>query len=93
MDASAISSELRDQASAIRRGQLRGHNAVLIPALFGGTLLGTVLVAALWRRVPHASIALWAFALACALATRAAVGFSFRRVARQVSEADRPAWL
>ena len=93
MDASEISIELRDRAAAIRRGQLRGHNAVLIPALFGGTILGTVLVAALWRRVPHASIALWVLALACALATRAVVGFSFRRVSGQVSEDDRPAWL
>lgn len=93
MDASAISIELRDQATAIRRGQLRGHNAVLIPALFGGTVLGTVLVAALWRRVPHPSIALWALALPFALIIRASVGFSYRRVAGQVSEADRPAWL
>ena len=93
MDAAALSLELRDQAAAIRRGQLRGHNAVLIPALFGGALLGGVLAAALWKRVPHSSVALWAFALAGALVIRAAVGFSYRRVARQVSQADRSAWL
>ena len=90
---SAIQIEFRDQAAAIRRGQLRGHNAVLVPALFGGAVLGTVLVAALWNRVPHRSIALWTLALAAALATRAVVGFSFRRVSRRLSEADRPAWL
>ncbi|HRB11619.1 MAG TPA: PAS domain S-box protein [Vicinamibacteria bacterium] len=93
MDASAIPLEPGDLPGAIRRGQLRGHNAVLVPALFGGTILGTVLVSALWGRVPHASIALWALALAGALSTRAAVGFSFRRVMPRVSEADRPAWL
>ncbi len=93
MTSSAISIDPRDQAAAIRRGQLRGHNSVLIPALFGGALLGSVLARALWNRVPHRSIALWLLALAFGLAVRAAVGFAFRRVAKEVSEADRPAWL
>ena len=87
------SKERAEIEAAIHRGQIRGHNAVLVPALFGGTILGTVLAAALWGRVPHRSIAIWAAVLASALILRGVVGFACRRAADRLSDGEREVWL
>jgi len=93
MGDNATSSAPSEAGVAIRRAQLRGHNSVLIPALFGGSVLGSVLVFALGNRVPYQAIAGWAAALAFALVTRAIVGFSCRRVSDRLSEAELNVWL
>jgi PAS domain S-box-containing protein len=78
---------------SIRRGQITGHLAVLVPALVGGTALGTVLAAALWRDVPRRWISLWAITLAAALVVRGLVGFACRRVAGRLTDREREVWL
>ena len=93
MGDSATSSALSEAVVAIRRAQLRGHNSVLTPALFGGSVLGSVLVFALWNKVSHQAIAEWAAVLAFALIARAMVGFSCRRVADRLRDAELNAWL
>ena len=93
MGDNATVSALSEAVVAIRRAQLRGHNSVLLPALFGGSVLGSVLVFAMWNRVPHQALAEWAAVLAFALIARAMVGFSCRRVADRLGDAELNAWL
>ncbi len=93
MGDNATTSALSEAVVAIRRAQLRGHNSVLIPALFGGSVLGSVLIFALWNRVPHQAIAEWAAVLAFALVTRAIVGFLCRRASGGLRDGELNAWL
>jgi len=89
----ATSTGSLDPQAAVRRGQIRAHLSVLGPALFGATLLGTVLCAAVWNSVPRLSIALWASLLVIALLIRAVVGFSCRLVVESLKDPGRRVWL